>query len=773
MRKILLFTIFIAIGLSVFSQFSSSFKKKYEIADAYIFEDNFIDALPLFLELETLAPNNPNIQFHIGLCYLNTVNDKANAIPFLEKASQSISVDYYGDFKETTAPVFTFYYLGKAYHLQNKFDLAIDNYNKFKYYLTNDDTKLMKDVDHQIEMAYNGKKLVEFPITIRRQNLGEVINSPYPDYAPVMSPDLSYFIFTSRREGSTGGNKDHKGKYFEDIYLADYNKDKNEFSNLRALPGSVNTDGHEASISVSWDGQFLFIYKDDDGDGNIYMSRHVDGSWTNAEKMPDEINSKYYENHAYLSPDGEKLYFLSDRPGGFGGKDIWMCKKTGNNKWSKAENLGSRINTEYDEESPVLLSDGKTLYFSSKGHESMGGFDIFYSIYEDNEWSYPQNLGYPLNTSDDDVFFVPTLDGREAYYSSITNEGTGEMDIYRILITSDLKQLAVLNGEVKDTIKNEGILSKISVYDFETGNLYSQTSTDETGYYSMTLEAGRKYKLVVTTDAGYTVEDILSVPIKEEESLTFYKPYYFTQSLIATEGDTLVNRINVGQRMGDRFVLRNVYFDFDKSTLRPESKDELDRLVALLNALPEIKIELSGHTDNKGSASYNKQLSKDRAESVVNYLISEGISKSRLTYIGYGFEQPIATNETDAGRQLNRRVEFRITSTDANVEFDADSNLIVVNSGNNTVDPKYNDVVVDYKSKWHIIGGSFIFYKNAEKFKDQLIREGYSQADIIGQNSTGSYRVAYASYEEKDIAMKEMHKLKGKTGRDDLWLLQK
>lgn len=775
MKKILIFLLFVAINASVFAQFNSSFKKKYDIADSYIFDDNFIDALPLFLELENLAPSNPNIQFHIGLCYLHTINDKAKAISYLEKASQSISADYYGDFKETTAPVFTFFYLGKAYHYQNEFDIAIDNYNKFRYYLTSEDKKIMKDVDRQIEMAYNGKRMLKNPITIRIQNLGSVINSTYPDYAPVMAPDLSYFIFTSRREGSTGNEKDQKGKFYEDIFIADYNKDSQGFSNLRKLPGSVNTDGHEASISVSWDGLNLFIYKDDDGDGNIYISRLVDGAWTSAEKMPDEINSKSYENHAALSPDGEKLFFLSNRDGGYGGKDIWMCKKIGTNKWSKAENLGSKINTEYDEESPVLLSDGKTLYFSSKGHESMGGFDIFFSLFEEGEWSIPQNIGYPLNTSDDDVFFIPTLDGREAYYASISSEGEGEMDIYKILITSDLKQIAILNGFVKDTVTGEGIVSTIQIYNFANNNLYSQTSTDkETGQYSLTLEAGNKYKILVTTETGLTAEDIIEVPYSDTEKLSFNKPYYFNQTLITLAPDTIINRINVGQRMGDRFVLRNVYFDFDKSTLRPESKTELDRLFALLETMPDISIELSGHTDNRGSATYNEQLSKDRAKAVVQYLINAGINKDRLTYVGYGFQQPIATNETDAGRQLNRRVEFRVTGSNTMFTYDNDSNLVATNNKNNiNIDSAYSDVVIDYKARWYIIGGSFMFLKNAERYKTELISSGHPNAHIVGQNSTGSYRVAYNSFENKDKAMKEISKLKNKTKRTDIWLLQK
>jgi hypothetical protein len=227
--------------------------------------------------------------------------------------------------------------------------------------------------------------------------------------------------------------------------------------------------------------------------------------------------------------------------------------------------------------------------------------------------------------------------------------------------------------------------------------------------------------------------------------------------------------------MGDRFVLRNVYFDFDKSTLRPESKTELDRLVALLNALPDISIELSGHTDNRGSDSYNKKLSEDRALAVVNYLVDAGIKRDRLTYKGYGFDQPIASNETDAGRQLNRRTEFRIIGTGGQV-INIDSNLVNINpvdTGNTQNNPNNSDVLVEYSPKWYVIGGSFMFLKNAEKFRDELKAEGYSDAEIIGQTSTGSYRVSYKSFKDKESANKEIVKLKQQTKNEGLWLLQK
>ncbi len=768
---VLLFFAFIQLSTA---QFNASFKRLYDVADGYIYGENYIDALPYFKKLDSLAPNNANIQFNLGLCYLKSYTEKSLASKYLELASQNISTDYYGNFNEKSAPVFTYYYLAKAYFYEQKFDLAIENYEKFRYYLTPDDEELIRDVNRQLAVTYNAKNLVANPIQIRTQNLGPIINSKYPDYAPVMAPDQNYFVFTSRREGSVGGKKDDKGKFFEDIYMANCDNKGCDFSGLKPIPGNVNTNGHEASISMSWDGSSLFIYKDDKGDGNIYISKFEDGKWSTTEKLGAEINTKHYENHACLSPDGETLYFVSDRPGGMGGKDIWMSHRIGYNKWGKAVNLGPRINSEYNEDAPVLLSDGKTLYFSSEGHESMGGYDIFYSIFDNGDWFYPRNIGYPLNTVNDDIFFVPTLDGKEAYYATEMPDGYGDLDIYRIQIVSKFEQIAILSGSVRDTVTNIPIDARIVVFDMATNEIYTQLETEKTtGNFNTTLKSGHKYKIVVTTQTGVQAVDYYDIPYSGNEDLAFYKPYYFG-NVIAMEPDTILERINVGQRMGDRFVLRNVYFDFDKSTLRPESKAELDRLVSLLNALPDLKIELSGHTDIKGSASYNKKLSEDRAMAVVQYLVGAGIDSKRLTYMGYGFDQPIATNETDEGRQLNRRTEFRIAGSSSSGiilgQYLTDANLNVTN---NQPSGNYTDVLIDYKQRFYIIGGSFMFLKNAEKFRDELRAGGYPSAEIVGQNSTGSYRVSYKSFDTKDEALKELDNLKRDTCNDGLWVLQK
>ena len=665
MKKIFfIITFLILLGYSGFSQVSEVFRTKYNLAENYMSDGNYQDALPVLLYLDTLTPGNPNISFNIGVCYVNSMAEKKKAIPFLERASQNVSLSYVGYPEDITAPVFAFYYLGRAYMIAYKLDSAIANFDKFKYYLTEKDVALVKDANRQIEMCYNAKKLMANPVNIKIENLGEPVNSPYPDYSPVISADEKTLIFTSRREGTTCGKKDVDGKYFEDIYTAIYDQTSKKWTNLRKIGANINTCGHEASISLSYDGKKLFIYKDDNGDGNIYVSTFKDDEWGVPEKLPAEINSKAWETHACLSADGNTLYFVSNREGGYGGRDIYMCEKLANGKWSKAMNLGPKINTEYDEESPFILPDGVTLYFASKGHESMGGFDIFTStLSDDGYWSTPENIGYPINTTDDDVFYVPTVDEKHAYYSSAKEGGYGDQDIYKLSIIAPKKIVAHLKGIIFDELSYKPIEAKLEVVDSKTNNIIASfNSDDKTGDYYVSLPTGKTYNLTVSSDKyiphteTFTIPDTIADP--DINKAIIMKKVQITQS----QKESKIMFDNKEVLVGERIILNNVLFDFDKYDLRPESTTELDKWVKFLTDNPSIKIEISGHTDNKGGADYNKKLSENRAKAVGDYFADKGIARNRFKCKGYGYDQPIATNLTDEGRQKNRRTEIKITS---------------------------------------------------------------------------------------------------------------
>jgi outer membrane protein OmpA-like peptidoglycan-associated protein/tetratricopeptide (TPR) repeat protein len=658
-----LFLLFIV--FSGFSQVSELFRNKYILAGKYLTDANYQDALPIFLHLDTLTPGNPNISFYIGLCYINSMQDKSKSIPYLEKAAKNVSLDYTGIPNDITAPVFAFYYLGRAYMIANKIDSAIAYFNKFKYYLTENDKDQIKDVNRQIEMCYNAKKLMANPVNIKIENLGKPINSPYPDYAPVISADESTIIFTSRRPGSTCEKKDIDGKFFEDIYAANLGEDKKNWgTGFRKIGSNINTCGHEASVSLSYDGKELFIYKDDNGDGNIYVSHFVNDEWSVPEKLSSEINSKAWETHASLSPDGNTLYFTSNREGGYGGRDIYMSEKLASGKWSKAVNLGPKINTEYDEDSPFILPDGVTLYFASKGHESMGGFDIFTStLSEDGFWSEPENIGYPINTTDDDVFYVPTKDEKHAYYSSAKEGGFGDMDIYKLSIITPKKVVAHLKGIIFDELSYKPLIAKVELADAKTNEIIaSLTNDNETGNYYVSLPTGKTFNLTVTAEKHIPYKESIYIP-DTISNPDINKAIILQKLQIASK--TPENKIMFDNKeiiVGERIVLNNVFFDFNKYTLNPESATELDKWVIFLKDNPTLKIEISGHTDNKEIAINNYTLSDNRAKAVYDYFVSKGISKDMMKWKGYGYEQPIATNLTEEGRRKNRRTEIKITN---------------------------------------------------------------------------------------------------------------
>lgn len=628
-------------------------------------EGDFFSALPFYLKAQIFNPNNALLNYKIGKCYLNTV-DKTKAIIYFENAVK---------LNPKIAPDLHFA-LGKAYHLNVQFDQAIAEYKTHKESLLPKDlAKNAREIEKKIAEATAGKELVKSPIRVFVDNLGNATNTSYPEYSPIINADESMMIFTSRRNNTTGGKKTLDDfQYFEDIFIS-YNI--GEVWNTPINPGKpMNTETHDASVGLSPDGQTLLIYKSENG-GDIYQCNQEGSSWSKPDRLPKEVNTDFHESAASYAPDGRTLYFVSNREGGFGGSDIYMTKKNAKNKWTAAVNLGATINTEYDEEGVFMHPDGKTLYFSSKGHKTMGGYDIFKSVYENGKWSEPDNIGYPVNTPDDDVFFSISANGLHGYYSSAASGGYGGQDIYMVTILGPEKPvinnnednlLASLAAPVSETViepvveikSNQLTLLKGVVVDDKTSDPLKATieltnnlageviasfeSNSATGKYLVSLPSGVNYGIAVKAENYLFHSENFDIPA--------------SSGYQEIEKEIRMKKIEIGSKI----VLNNIFFDFNKSTLRAESKSELDRLTKLLTDIPTLKIEISGHTDNIGSAAYNKTLSESRAKAVVDYLVKNGIDAGRLTYKGYGFDQPIATNDTEAGRQLNRRTEFKVMS---------------------------------------------------------------------------------------------------------------
>jgi len=493
------------------------------------------------------------------------------------------------------------------------------------------------------------------PEKITITNVGKAINTPFSEYAPVISADGLMMVFTSRRPVTEKEIK--KGKQgMENVYESYYDGKKKKWQEAKRLSESINQMGrHNSAIALSNDGQTMLLYRDDpDGNGDIYQSILAGEQWSEPDKLPEPINSSDHESSASIAPDGNTIYFVSNRKGGEGGRDIWLCKKDKNGKWGKAKNLGAAINTPEDEEAVFIHPDGTTLYFSSKGHKSTGGYDIFKSIFEatpmggtGGKWTKPLTLGSPINTPDDDLYFVVTADGKIGYYASEKSGGLGEKDIYQIHPVEIKKdkgpKLTLFKGMVIDKLTSDPLESEIEITDNEKNEVLSKIkSNSATGKFLISLPSGKNYGINVKKEGYLFYSDNVSIP-----NTAAYKEIIKTIPL---------EKLNVGSKI----VLKNIFYDFDKATLRAESMSELERLVQLLNNNPAMKIELSSHTDSKGTDEYNMKLSQARAQSVVDYLISKNISKDRLVAKGYGESQPIATNDTEEGRQMNRRTEFTI-----------------------------------------------------------------------------------------------------------------
>ena len=468
-------------------------------------------------------------------------------------------------------------------------------------------------------------------------NMGDKVNSAESEYLPALTIDRKVLMFTRKLN-----------HFNEDFFESKLNN--SQWDQSTPAQGNVNTSLNEGALNISQDGNWLVFTGCDRQDGygscDIYVSFLEAKGWSEAENMGKPVNSEFWDSQPCLSPDKTTLYFASRRPGGFGGSDLYFSKLRPDGTWSVPENMGSDINTKGDEQCPFIHADNQTFYFTSNGHQGYGDADLFYSKRIIDKWSAPVNLGYPINTIDQEGSLFIAADGKTAYYSSDRSDSKGGMDLYSFELPEDVRSVKTLwvKGQVFDNKTKKGLPSAVELIDLSSKQTLSRVQTDEHGRYLITLPIGKDYAFNVNRPGYLFYSDNFSLSQRPTDS-TYEKDI----PLLPIEANASI-------------ILRNIFFDVNKFDLKPESQVELDKIVQLLNDNPTLRIEISGHTDNEGTPAANLALSNSRAKSVVNYLQSKGIASQRLQAKGYGETKPVADNKTADGRAVNRRTEMKVIS---------------------------------------------------------------------------------------------------------------
>lgn len=534
------------------------------------------------------------------------------------------------------------FYLPYAINLagNGEFDKALVAVNKFLAIpgLNESSMKAGQFRKKNIEFAVNYKKTSTSSYVFNPVNAGDGVNTINSEYFPTLTIDGKRLVFTRRTDGGIN----------EDFFSTDYQN--NDWAKARPLAGAINTPQNEGGQQITLDGKWLVYtgcnFPDGYGSCDLYISYLTPNGWGARQNLGQAINTESWESTPCISPDKNELYFSSNRPGGYGGSDIYISKRLANGRWASPENLGPVINTAGDESSPYMHADNETMYFSSSGLQGYGGTDIFITKRGLQGFSKPINAGYPINTIDNEGSLVVSSGGIKAFYASDRADSKGGLDIYSFDLREDIRPLPTswVQGRIKDTASGKGLEATVEVVDIKTGRVVFVTESDSEGNYLATLPVGRNYSISINKK-GYLFHSG-NFMLAENKVESAFKVNIPMQPIIK----------------GANIVLKNIFFPTAKYDLLPESITELDKVVALMRDNPSLHIEIRGHTDDVGKESDNMILSTARAKSVVEYLVSKGVVVARLTHKGFGASTPVADNTTEEGRALNRRTEMMIVS---------------------------------------------------------------------------------------------------------------
>ncbi len=607
--------------------------KYYEEARLFLKRTQFYEAIEPLSKAIVKDGNFIEAWLALGNAYTKT-GEKEKGISAYEK---SIAID-----PTYTRSINTYFILGEIYYKSGLYSLAI---SYLQQYLKKNpkNSKSEKLSDKYISSSTYSLAAIQNPYEYNQVPLNDYANYLKLQYFPVLTVDEQTLIFT--------GRKGLRPRNDEDIYIS--RKDTlGNWSIPSSISNNINTPLNEGACTISADGRTLIFTactgRKGYGSCDLFISYKIGETWTSPENMGETINSTSWDVQPSLSADGRVLYFVSTRKGGVGGKDIWKSEKNKKGRWQTPINLGNVINTPYDEISPFIHVNGETLFFSSKGHIGLGGYDIFKSEkHSDSTWTVPQNIGYPLNDKDDQVSLYISSNGKKGYYT-VEKRTANDWDskLYRFDMPSELsiqKESSFMTGTVRDAQTNEPLKADVKLYDLHSNEVKFNVSSDEkSGEYTVVLTQGNNYGMYVSK-VGYLFQD-----------------FSFSYTSISDFNKKLLDLKLMPIRKGQNMVLSNLYFEFDRYELKQESYSELETLLEFLKNNKSIAIEIQGFTDNIGSDTYNIELSSKRAEKVYEYLIKKGVPKSRLKFQGFGSARPLYPNETEENRKKNRRIEFKI-----------------------------------------------------------------------------------------------------------------
>ena len=596
-----------------------SFLNKYNYADAQSSFEHAILYDPKFIEAYIM----------LGTLY-EEKKEYAKAIEYYEK-SLTLNADFFPN---------TYLIVGNLEIKTGEYDKALSNFKSFLKYDIKPAPK--KQAENGIAVCEFAINQIKNPKPFNPKPLGKGINTEFSEYMPALTADESTIIFTRLVKSNSANTRNGMQ---EDFYTSKLIN--GEWTTAVPLSEKLNTTGNEGAHTISPDGKILYFTacgrESGKGSCDIYMSKWNKGEWDYPINLY-EINSKEWDSQPSISPDGKTLYFSLSRSGNM---EIYKTQLQENGKWTTPVALPQTINTSGNEMSPFMHPDGKTLYFASNGHLGMGGLDIFYSrMNDDSTWSTPVNLGYPINTHNDEAFLFVSASGENAYYAGGGLESRN-MDIFCFELYKEARPDAVtyLKGIVSDITSNNPLQASFELIDLKSGSVIAKSISDDDGAFLICIPSGKDYMLNVSADKYLFYSDNFSLSGVHSKT----EPYIKNIKLQPIGSDAVV-------------VLNNIFFDTDKYDLKQESFIELDKVVKMMQANPKMKIEIRGHTDNTGSKEHNIKLSENRAKAVVLYLTAQGISKDRMTYKGYGDSMPRASNDTVEGRALNRRTEFKVIS---------------------------------------------------------------------------------------------------------------